>query len=306
MENPGLGTLSKLPREIRDMIFDLSFSNDGFAFPLYSGLIPVTIKEAEFTVSQKVPLAMRRRGRRQFYREYLEAHLRRTTIICGGRTVDVGNLEYILICLGQIANVASHTRKIILQADTKISSRNCYTHHEFLIRYAVMLKTFNRCVARFGIPPSRLSIRVRYVDITQELNGFIREMTMAYAWGTHRLRSCGLKIHDYTIEVVMGDEVQSIQNMEQCCRDMEKAAVDHIRSVLRPSTAASRYLVAPGIIESIIERGKAVVQDTFTRVKEKHLPLIEVATRYWTNRDRQELEDACRRLRWKERQASND
>lgn len=275
MANSGLGTLAKLPREIRDMIFDLSFANDEFAFPLYSGLIPVTIKEAKFTVSQKVPLAMRRRGRRQFYREYLEAHLRRTTIICEGRTVDVGNLNY-------------------------------YTHHEFLIRYAVMLKTFDRCVDRFGIPPSRLSIRIRYVDITQRLNEFIREMAMAYTWGTHRLRSCGLKIHDYTIEVVMGDEVQSIQNMEQCCRDMEKAAVDHIRSVLRPSTAASRHLVAPGIIKSIIERGKAIVQDTFTRVKEKHLPLIEVATRYWTNKDIQELEDACRRLRWKERQANND
>lgn len=28
MENPGLGTLAKLPREIRDMIFDLLFSDN--------------------------------------------------------------------------------------------------------------------------------------------------------------------------------------------------------------------------------------------------------------------------------------
>ncbi|KAH0371989.1 hypothetical protein KCU65_g1585, partial [Aureobasidium melanogenum] len=305
MENPGLGTLAKLPREIRDMIFDLSFANDQFAFPLRSGLIPVTIREAKFAVSQRVLLAMRRKGRRQFYREYLEAHLRRTTIVCGGRTVDIGDLDYILNCLGQIADVASHTRKIILQADTRISSRDCYTHHEFLIRYAVMLKTFNRCVDRFGIPASRLSIQVYYTDITTRLNGFIREMIIAFAWDRHRLRSCGLKSQDYAIEVVIGDKAQSIQNMEQCCTDLEKAAVDHIRSTLQLSTAGSNHLLTPGRIESLMQRGIAIVQDTLTTVKETHLPLIEVAMRYWVDKDEQELENVCRRLRWTERQGNN-
>ena len=138
----------------------------------------------------------------------------------------------------------------------------------------------------------------------ERMKGFLQNTVLVYA-SNHR----GIKTLPtpslverlrMKICIVMGDTATSIENMEQCCRGLEKITADYLRKVLEPSTDVSDYHSKHDEIERIPDEGRAIVQDTMKRVKEVHLPVLQVAKQYWKDEDEQALDDACRRLRWKE------
>ncbi|CAD0114844.1 unnamed protein product [Aureobasidium uvarum] len=206
--------------------------------------------------------------------------------------------------LGTVVDIASHLRTLTVLSDSSASSGNRLERQQFLIRYAVMLKTFQKCVNQIGIPARKFLVHVQCDDSMEQLDRFLRDTVLFYRGA--RSRQYRLPVvacepsREFTINITMGDRLQSIKNMDQFCKDMEERVLDYLAIVLGDFAKIRGYYSEHKEMEGTVKEGKQVLRDTWIRVREIHLPLIDIAMQYWEDENEQELEDACRRLRWKE------
>lgn len=60
------------------------------------------------------------------------------------------------------------------------------------------------------------------------------------------------------------------------------------------------------VAEEEIKEARLMIKHTLSRVKELQLVFIDIAMQYWEDEHEEELENVCRRLRWKGMHADND
>lgn len=326
MDNSGLGTLARLPREIRDMIFDLSLAENDCpctgrlildsVFSIHDSTctrrvtaLP-SVKGLKRMFGERLSPTLRTKCSRQFYREYLESYLRNISILFAGRTWDMAAITQALQSLNTVADVASHTRKLSIGCHLRIvyndCPNTCLSRQKFLIKFPEALKTSKCCNHLFGIPASRLSIAVFHHNIALSIAKYLPMKAYAYRWWDlvrvqTDLREC-LRL---PIEIVAGDRVQSVQNMEISCGVIEKLIYASFALFYEDSRVLSNHGPYDNIEEDI-KKIRLMVKHTLCHVRELHLVFIEVAMQYWETEDEEELENFCRRLRWRGKFVDND
>ena len=288
--NPGLGTLGRLPLEIRDMIFELATSPPE-DYPRYE--LPLqSIQHAKSRISEVISPRIRTQGSRQLYRELLEAFLRTTPIEV--HPYNVERLEQILSGLDLVADITKHTRIIrVVHPSSLVSLDNRY---QVARSFPRIFDSLRGCPKQYGIPASRFCYFVRYErfyyrvfrPFEQTLGALLNENFNYYFGTVNRGRYID-------IDIAMGDREKSIRNMHQACERNERKIRELFKDLAND----------PRIPETVRKdhRLRAVYEEAISRavgelaiIKARHLPLIEQAILCWQVEDDKEPETKDQQL----------
>lgn len=155
------------------------------------------------------------------------------------------------------------------------------------------------------MPASRLSISVYYDDIILSIARYLP--IQEYVCRQYELLRAQTDLRDclrLPIGIVVGDRVQSIQNMERLCGVIEKLMYTCFTLTYENPTVLRNNQPQLNLGEDI-EQARSMVKHVLSRVRESHLLFIDIAMQYWEDEDEEELENVCRRLRWKGKHTDN-
>lgn len=280
--NPGLGTLGRLPLEIRDMIFELVVwpPENSCRFPLQS------IRHAKSKVSEVINPRTRTQGSRQLYRELLEAFLRITPIEVHHYNVE--RLEQIFSGLDLVADITKHTR--IIRVIHPSSSASLDNRDQVARSIPRTVESLRGCQKQYGIPASRFCSFVRYErfyhrvsrPFEQKLDALLNECFHYYFHTVNR----GQFID---IDITMGDRGKSIKNMHQACERNERTICDFYKD-LANDPRIPENIRKDHRLGAIYEEAISQAVRELAIIKEHHLLLIEQAILCWQVEDDKEPE----------------
>ncbi|KAG9842391.1 hypothetical protein KCU98_g8242, partial [Aureobasidium melanogenum] len=160
--------------------------------------------------------------------------------------------------------------------------------------------------AWFCISASKLSIAVFFDDIILSIAQHfpIRVYThrsLDLGKAQTDLRAC-LRLQ---IEIAVADRAQSVQNMERWCGAIEKLMYTCLTLTYEDPGVLDNHW-PNGDIEEDVKKARTMSKHTLARVKELQLLFKDMAMQFWEDEDEEEIENVCRRLRWKGKHADND
>ena len=267
--NPGLGTLGRLPLEIRDMIFELVVSppEDSSRFSLQF------IRHAKSRVSEVISPRIRTQGSRQLYRELLEAFLR--TIPIEVHPYNVERLEQIFSGLNLVADITKHTR--IIRVAHRSSSSFPDNSYQAVSSFPRIIENLRGCQKQYGIPASRFCSLVRYERFYYSVfRPFERKLSALLNRHFHYYFDTVNRGQHVDIDIAMGDREKSIKNMHQACERNERGIRELFKDLANdpriPETVRKDHR-----LRAIYEEAISQAVGELAIIKARYLLLIERA-----------------------------
>lgn len=280
--NPGLGTLGRLPLEIRDMIFELVVSppEDSSRFSLQF------IRHAKSRVSEVISPRIRTQGSRQLCRELLEAFLRTTPIEV--HPYNVERLEQIFSGLTLVADITKHTR--IIRVAHRSSSSFPDNSYQAVSSFPRIIENLRGCQKQYGIPASRFCSLVRYERFYYSVfRPFERKLSALLNRHFHYYFDTVNRGQHVDIDIAMGDREKSIKNMHQACERNERAIRELFKDLANdqriPETVRKDHR-----LRAIYEEAISQAVGELAIIKARYLLLIERAILCWQVEDDKEPE----------------